>query len=81
MKTTPLAATATRVDRVGCQCPGPDRWGAVHYDVDGVTRVVLQKVSSTATNGLDEHVIATIRTHDPEYDTHFLGAMAAAREC
>jgi len=29
---------------------------------------------------VDEHVIATLRVDDPEYDAKFLSAMATARE-
>jgi hypothetical protein len=68
--------------------PSPDRpsasragqWVAVHYDVKGATRVALQKTSPTGASVLDEHIVATIAVHDPEYDTKFLTAMAVARE-
>jgi hypothetical protein len=55
-------------------------WRTAHYDVQGETRVVLQKVSPTGANVIDEHVIATLRVDDPEYDAKFLSAMATARE-
>jgi len=55
------------------------RWVTAHYDVKGTTRVVVQKVSPTGVNVLDEHVVATVRIDDPEYDTQFLTAMATAR--
>jgi hypothetical protein len=56
------------------------QWRAAHYDVEGSTRVVLQKISPTGVNVLDEHVLATIRIDDPEYDVKFLTAMNSARE-
>ena len=59
---------------------GPGQWRTTHYDVKGNTRVVVQKVSPGGTNILNEHIVSTIRVDDPEYDTKFLAAMAAARE-
>jgi len=56
------------------------RWRIAHHDVDGVTRVVLRKVSSSGAGVLDEHLVATVHVDDPEYDAKFLTAMAAARE-
>lgn len=56
------------------------RWRVAHYDVKGETRVVLQKVSDSGVKVLDEHVIATVRVDDPDYDTKFLTAMSTARE-
>jgi hypothetical protein len=56
------------------------QWRAVHYDVKGDTHVVLQKVSASGANVLDEHVVATIPVDDPEYEARFLAAMSAARE-
>ncbi len=56
------------------------RWVTAHYDVKGTTRVVVQKVSPTGVNVLDEHVVATLRVDDPDYDAQFLSAMATARE-
>jgi hypothetical protein len=58
----------------------PGQWRATHYDVKGVTKVVLQKMSPTGANLLNEHVVATIALDDPDYDTKFMTAMAAARE-
>jgi hypothetical protein len=58
----------------------PGQWRATHYDVKGVTKVVLQKMSPTGANLLNEHVVATIPLDDPDYDTKFMTAMAAARE-
>jgi hypothetical protein len=63
---TPVAATG--------------RWRAVHYDVQGTTRVVLQRISPNGDAVLDEHVIATVPVDDPEYDARFLEAMNTARE-
>jgi hypothetical protein len=56
------------------------RWRAVHYDVQGTTHVALQRVSPDGDHVLDEHVIATVRVDDPEYDARFLAAMSTARE-
>jgi hypothetical protein len=58
----------------------PGVWKTAHYDVKGETRVVVQKVSTGGTNILDEHVVATIKVDDPDYDAKFLAAMASARE-
>lgn len=59
---------------------GPGLWRTNHYDVKGVTRVVVQKVSPGGTNILNEHVVATVRLNDPDYDSTFMAAMATARE-
>ena len=56
------------------------QWRTAHYDVQGETRVVLQKISPSGMNVLDEHVIATLPVDDPDYDAKFLTAMATARE-
>ena len=56
------------------------RWRVAHYDVKGETRVVLQKHSQGSARVLDEHLIATVRVDDPEYDAKFLTAMSSARE-
>ncbi len=56
------------------------RWVTAHYDVDRTTRVVLHKVGPTGGEVLDEHVVASIRVDDPDYDAKFLTAMATARE-
>jgi hypothetical protein len=56
------------------------QWRAAHYDVKGETHVVLQKISASGVNILDEHVIATIPVDDPDYDAKFLTAMNTARE-
>lgn len=55
------------------------RWAVGHYDADGATHVVLQKVVPGG-DVVDEHVIATIPVDAPDYDAAFLSAMAAARE-
>jgi hypothetical protein len=59
---------------------GPGQWRTNHYDAKGATRVVVQKVSPGGTNILNEHVVATIRLDDADYDAKFLAAMSAARE-
>ena len=58
----------------------PGRWRVTHHDKSGQTRVVLQKVSETGAQVLDEHVVAVIDVDDPAYDAKFLAAMSAARE-
>jgi hypothetical protein len=59
---------------------GPGQWRTTHYDVKGVTRVVVQKLSPGGANILNEHVVARIDTGDPDYDAKFLSATATARE-
>jgi hypothetical protein len=71
------------VTRARYQLPAassPGQWRATHYDAKGVTKVVLQKMSPGGANLLNEHVVATIALDDPDYDTKFMTAMAAARE-
>jgi hypothetical protein len=71
------------VGRARYQLPAassPGQWRATHYDVKGATRVVLQKMSPSGANLLNEHVVETIRLDDPDYDAKFMTAMAAARE-
>lgn len=58
----------------------PGTWRVAHYDADGKTHVVLQKTSESRSTVLDEHVIATVASDDPEYDDKFLAAMSAARQ-
>ena len=55
-------------------------WRVAHYDAKGETRVVLQKVRDGDSRVLDEHVITSVRSDDPEYDDKFLAAMNAARQ-
>jgi hypothetical protein len=59
---------------------GVGQWRATHYEANGVTRVVVQKISTTGVNLLDEHVVAELHRDAPDYDTRFLEAMAAARQ-
>ncbi len=59
---------------------GRGQWRATHYDAKGVTRIVVQKVSATGVNLLDEHVVAELSRDEPDYDTKFLEAMNAARQ-
>ena len=56
------------------------QWRTAHYDVDGHTKVVVQKVTPAGTHVLDEHVIAEIPVSDPGYDELFMTAMATARQ-
>jgi hypothetical protein len=55
-------------------------WRVAHHDVKGETHVVLRKHALGSGKVLDEHVIATVRVDDPDYDAKFLAAMSAARE-
>jgi hypothetical protein len=55
------------------------RWQVTHYEAAGATRVVLQKVLPDGATVLDEHLVATVPTGDPDYDSRFLEAMAQAR--
>ena len=64
----------------GPQVSGPGTWRVAHYDTKGETRVVLQKVRDGDTSVLDEHVITSVRSDDPDYDEKFLTAMNAARQ-
>jgi hypothetical protein len=64
----------------GPQASPPGTWRVAHYDVRGETRVVLQKVRERDTKVLDEHVIASVRSDDPDYDDKFLVAMSTARQ-
>lgn len=56
------------------------QWRVGHYDVNGETLVVLQKVQPGGNEVLDEHVVATIPISDPDYDAKFLEATSTARE-
>ena len=60
--------------------PRVGRWRCAHYDADGVTRVVLQKLPIDGAEVLDEHLVATVPIDDPDYEARFLSAMATARE-
>jgi len=55
-------------------------WRTTHYDVDGHTKVVVQKVTPASTHVLDEHLIAEIPVGDPDYDELFMTAMGTARQ-
>ena len=56
------------------------QWRTTHYDVDGRTKVVVQKITPAGTHVLDEHLIAEIPVSDPDYDELFMTAMATARQ-
>lgn len=70
----------TRPDDRKRPASAPGQWRVAHYDATDETRVVLQKVSATDGALVDEHLVATIRTDDPDYDSKFLAAMSTARE-
>jgi hypothetical protein len=57
----------------------PGTWRTAHYDAEGETRVVLQKVSPGG-GVVDEHLVDAVRVDDPAYDQRFMTAMATARE-
>ena len=59
---------------------GTGQWRATHYEAGGVTRVVVQKVSPTGVNLLDEHVVAELHRDDGDFDARFLEAMSTARQ-
>ena len=59
---------------------GSGHWRATHYDADGVTRVVVQKVSASGVNLLDEHLVAELHRDDADFDARFLEAMSTARQ-
>ena len=58
----------------------PGTWRVAHYDAEGETHVVLQRVSVSSHKVLDEHAIATFPSDDPDYDDKFLTAMSTARQ-
>ena len=58
----------------------PGKWHVVHYDAKGETHVVLHRISESGCKVLDEHLVATFRSDDPEYDDKFLAAMNTARQ-
>jgi hypothetical protein len=60
--------------------PVAGRWRVAHRDTKGETHVVLQKISESGFKVLDEHVVATFRSDDPDYDGKFLAAMSTARQ-
>ncbi|MDX6299221.1 MAG: hypothetical protein QOF53_435 [Nocardioidaceae bacterium] len=59
---------------------GAGQWRSAHYDAQGDTVVVVQKLSPDGRRVLDEHTIATIPVGDPDYEDRFLAAMLAARQ-
>ena len=75
-----MASHLLRSANQGPQLSGPGTWRVAHYDAKGKTRVVLQKVREGDTRVLDEHVITSVRSDDPEYDDKFLAAMNVARQ-
>jgi hypothetical protein len=56
------------------------RWQVSHYEAGGATQVVVQKVLADGATVLDEHLVASVRVSDPDYDARFLEAMAVARQ-
>lgn len=58
----------------------PGTWRVAHYDVKGETHIVLQRIPEGGVSVLDEHVVASVRADDPDYDREFLAAMDTARQ-
>jgi hypothetical protein len=56
------------------------RWQVAHFAKAGHTQVVVRKVSPDGVTLVDERLIAAVPEQDPDYDAHFLEAMAQARE-
>ncbi len=58
------------------------RWAPAHDEVDGATRVLVRK-SYTGLDGrpevLEERVIATFASDDPEWEVRFIDGMNQAR--
>jgi hypothetical protein len=58
------------------------RWAPAHDEVDGATRVLVRK-SCTGLDGrpevLEERVIATFPSDDPEWEVRFIEGMSQAR--
>ena len=75
-----MASLLLRSPSQGRQASPSGSWRVAHYDTKGETRVVLQKVREGDTRVLDEHVIASVRSDDPEFDDKFLVAMDLARQ-
>jgi len=75
-----VASLLLRPTSEGPHVAAAGTWRVAHYDAKGETRVVLQKVREGDTRVLDEHLIASVRSDDPEYDDKFLAAMNTARQ-
>lgn len=75
-----MTSLLLRSTNQGPQFSPSGSWRVAHYDATGETHIVLQKVRDGDTRVLDEHVIATVRSDDPEYDAKFLAGMDAARQ-
>lgn len=58
----------------------PAHWRVTHYDVDGETRVVLQKYDDHRDKVLGQHFVGAIPLDDPDYDARFLAVMDSARQ-
>ncbi|WP_107775082.1 hypothetical protein [Nocardioides sediminis] len=57
----------------------PARWRITHVDVDGETRVVLQRHDARRDRVLGEHVVGAVPLDDPDYEDRFMALMDAAR--
>lgn len=68
------------LDRTGAAAPSPPaRWRITHVDVDGETRVVLQRHDERRDRVLAQHVVGTVPVDDPDYEARFMALMDAAR--
>lgn len=58
------------------------RWKAAHYELDGVTHVVVQKTVPGVTGDpevVDRREVRTVHPDDPHWEATFTDAMADAR--
>lgn len=68
------------LDRTGAAGPSPPaRWRITHVDVDGETRVVLQRHDERRDRVLAQHVVGAVPVDDPDYEARFMALMDAAR--
>jgi hypothetical protein len=68
------------LDRTGAAEPStPARWRITHLDVDGETRVVLQRHDERRDRVLGHHVVGAVPLDDPDYEERFMALMDAAR--
>jgi hypothetical protein len=75
-----LALLLLRPPHQGRPAPRSGTWRVAHYDAKGTTHVVVQRVDEGRREVLDEHVVASFRSDDLEYDEKFLAAMQTARQ-
>jgi hypothetical protein len=72
--------TLRLLDRTGtAEQSTPSRWRITHADVDGETRVVLERHDTRRDRVLGQHVVGAVRLDDPDYESRFMALMDAAR--